>query len=74
MTYLVGVGHHDSVQLRYLPVANRLAGYSPFVLRKYVDPKGQRAYLVKRCHVAKHLAMRCLCKAGLDISRDLSEI
>ncbi|QOT82092.1 hypothetical protein F7R26_038080 (plasmid) [Cupriavidus basilensis] len=37
---LVGVGHHDSVQLRYLPVANRLAGYSPFVLRKYVDPKG----------------------------------
>ncbi|GAB7545445.1 hypothetical protein [Cupriavidus sp. CuC1] len=47
--YLTGSGwdvpptcsaRHDSVQPRYLPVANRFAGYSLFVLRKNVDPKG----------------------------------
>ncbi|MDW3682400.1 hypothetical protein RA280_11695 [Cupriavidus sp. CV2] len=37
---LVGVGHHDSVQPRYVPVANRFAGYSLVVLRKNVNPKG----------------------------------
>ncbi|MCY0852549.1 N-acetylmuramoyl-L-alanine amidase family protein [Cupriavidus sp. D39] len=35
--------HHDSVQPRYLPVANQFAGYSLFVSRKNVDPKGSLA-------------------------------
>lgn len=35
--------HHDSVQPQYLPVAGRFAGYSLFVSRKNVDPKGSLA-------------------------------